>query len=899
MKMNNMDTLIYSSWVRRLAVTAALLVSIVGSVSAEEIEHLDCGVHGAAHAAAEGEKAAPPRRFAPDRLVDVLHLKLDVTPDFRARTVAGTATITFKPIAKPLPALVLHQKDLDILEVSASHAVRDHDKLDEELRVTFERPIPAGETASVVVRYEAEPKEGLYFRTRELGYAPGDEHIWTQGETHEARHWYPSFDYPNERFTSEIVCRVPADMTVLSNGTEVSNEVDAATGLRTSRWKIAKPHVNYLVALVAGHLRKLSATHRDTPIGLYVQPSEFAEAENTFDGIVEMMKFFEDEIGVPYPWSRYNQVTIFDPHFGGMENTTLTTLNVLTLHRKDVTGNLRDSRGLVAHELVHQWFGDYVTCKDWSHIWLNEGFATYYSQLHLRHVKGEDEFRYAMLRQRDNITGRKDRTPVVQRRYENANRLFTYRAYTKGSWILHMLRAQLGEDLFRKAMRTYLERNALKSVVTEDLNRVLEAVAGRSFDPFFDQWVYHARHPELDVRYAWDAATGLAKVSVAQKQKVDDDVVLFAFPVTLRFKGDGWSVDHAVEVTGEAHDFYVPLKAKPEVVRFDPELTVLADVNFRKPKGMLFAQLSDTTDVLGRLLAAKALGSHKDLKTVERLKQALNDDPFQGVRRRASEALGKIGTPEALRALAASTTQPDDRVRHQVARDIATFYHPEARRASARMYAAESNPMISRHLLRSLAKYRGDDAKRAITEAMRSDTYRDFMAYYAQEAIPTYDDPDLTGEMIRFITKRDRKVNHAWFGNTLETLGRLNRNEDRKDRVRDLLAGYANDPSPRIRRGAIKALGLLEDPKAIPIVSSFTGSGDEKTAVERAAEEALKKLRARKEMSAEVKDLTAEVMQLKEKSEKLESEVEDLKQQLKAKEKVAADPEKDDTQGDD
>lgn len=871
------------------------VLALSQSASAYEYEHLTCA-HGQT-VAVEDKKPGPPRRFAPDRLVDVLHLKLDVTPNFRARTVAGTATLTFKPIAKPLKVLRLHQVDLNVHEVTASHAIEGYDLTDDALVITFVKPIPPVETASVNVRYDAEPKEGLYFRTRELGYAVGDEHVWTQGETHESRHWYPSFDYPNERFTSEVICHVPKEMTVLSNGIELTNEV-GADGMLTSHWKQSKPHVNYLIALVAGPLKKVSDTYKDIPLALYVQPSDIEEAKNTFDGLVEMMGFFEREIGVPYPWDQYNQVTIYDPHFGGMENTTLTTLSVGTLHRPEQTENLRNSRGLVAHELAHMWFGDYVTCKDWSHLWLNEGFATYYDALHRRFVHGDDEFLYTMLRGAESIVGRKDRIPMVQRAYDNEMSQFSYRAYGKGSWILHMLRSQLGEALFRKCVKAYLERNALKSVVTEDLNRVIEELSGRSFDPFFDQWVYHARHPELKLSYSWDEAKKLAKVSVAQTHKVDDDVLLFSFPTKIRFSGADWVVDHDVQVSEASHDFYVALDQKPVSVRFDPELTVLAKISFKKPKAMLYHEVEEG-DVLTRLLAAKALGEFKDKKTVAALRKVLNNDAFYGVRRYASRSLGKIRTEEALAALTASTAQSNARARQYVVQDIGKFYHPDAEQVLERIATSEKNPLILRSALRSLAKYRSAAAKRAITTSLRSTTYRDYEAYYAQEAVPVLDDPSMTGELMKFLSRKDRRVSQGWYGNTLVTLGRLNRNEENKDKVRDFIVSKTTHPNERVQRGAIRALGLLEDPKAIPIVSSFTGGGDDKTSVQKAADEALKKLRAVKKVSVELKDLTSEVMKLKEQNEKLEGQIEDLKKQFKAIKVNEADESPETTESDD
>jgi aminopeptidase N len=775
-----------------MATAAVLFCDDVGASEAE----FYCAHTITTEVAAAEESASDAKRwFAPSRLVDVHHLKLDVTPDFRERTVSGTATLTFSPIALPVRSVRLDHQNLNVHAVTSSHPISEYDVTDEAIVVTYRADLSPSDTITVAVTYDAEPKKGLYFRTRELGYPIGDEHIWTQGETHESRHWYPSVDYPNERFTSEIICKVPKDMIVLSNGTELSTTVDDKSGLRSSRWMQSKSHPSYLVALVAGKFKKVSSRYKDIPLGLYVQPSEIDQAMNTFEGMEAMMAFFEEEIGIPYPWDQYNQVTIQDFYWGGMENTGLTTLNVGTLYKKELTEQIRSSRGLLAHELAHQWFGDYITCKDWSHIWLNEGFASYYDSMHEGHVYGNDHFLYSMLRRAQSIVGNKSRKPMVQRDYTDPDRMFDFRAYSKGSWILHMLRSQLGDDLYRKCTRTYLERHALGSVVTEDLNRIIEELSGRSFDAFFDQWVYHARQPELEVSYSWDAEQTLAKVSVQQTQKRDADVLLFSFSTKIRFKGDGWSIDHPIEVSEASHDFYVKLDEKPTTVRFDPDLTVLAKVDFKKPRPMQYELMADSTDVLSRLVATKELGSESDKKTIGKLKDALNGDVFYGVRKRASEALAKIGTLEALRALTASEQQPDARVREQVARDIGKFYHAEARRASKQIVETESNPAVQRWAFRSLAKYHGQDGKQAIADALKSQTYRDYRAYYAQEAVQVIDDPALTSDLVKFVSRRDRRIPGVWVSNTLETIGRLNRNEKKKDGIRDLLVGYANDPN--------------------------------------------------------------------------------------------------------
>ncbi len=212
------------------------------------------------------------------------------------------------------------------------------------------------------------------------------------------------------KFTSEVTCRVPEGMTVISNGRLAGREPDPATGLVAVHWSQDKPHANYLITLVAGYFKKLEAKHRDLPLAFYTPPSESNEAAASFRNTLDMLGFFEQEIGVPYPWAKYDQVCVNDFVAGGMENTSATTLTDRTLFT-EATENLRDSDGLISHELAHQWFGDLVTCKDWSHIWLNEGFATYYESLYAAHKHGREAMLFELYQRARTITGHPGRHP--------------------------------------------------------------------------------------------------------------------------------------------------------------------------------------------------------------------------------------------------------------------------------------------------------------------------------------------------------------------------------------------------------------------------------------------------------------------------------------------------------
>ncbi len=844
--------------------------------------------HGeeAFHAICHHQHMAPPtsaahRKYAPSRWVDFLHLKLDITPSFENRTVAGETTLSFKPISQPVSVLELDAVDLEIATVQASTPLHDWHLTENQLVLHFAQAIPVGTESWVRIRHEAEPAKGMYFRTPEMGYLPGETHLFTQGEPIESRHWFPCFDSPNEKLTTEVICHVPDGMTVLSNGRKLREEKDDASDKVTFHWLQDKPHVNYLIAITAGYFESIQDQYRDIPMAFYTLPSRIDQAANSYRGTREMMAFIETETGVPYPWDRYDQICVNDFVAGGMENTTLTILTDGTLFGPS-TENLRSSQNLVAHELAHQWFGDLVTCKDWSHLWLNEGFATYFEALYREHSEGTDAFRYAMLGKVGGwINNPNDPVGIVNREYDDPMQQFGYRAYPKAGWVLHMIRSQIGPDLFRQVMKTYLERHAFKTAVTQDLNAVLEELTGRSFDQFFDQWVYHGGHPDLEVTYSWDTERKLAKLNIQQKQKVSDNVLLFRFPLTVRFKSDAGTHSFDIEVKEVSEDFYFPLPSRPEIARIDPDLELLCRMRVKLPDPMLYAQLRDSSDVIGRILAVRQLGKKSQAKVIAALKERLQADAFYGVRIEAAKALGQIHTPEALTALLEAQEQEDARVRQQVVSAVGGFFDDEAQDLAVKLATSEANPLIRTTAITALSAYPQETVKPLVLTALASETFQERVAGAAIRVIRERPDTSYAMPLLEMLLSRQQTLPTRVMSAGLEALARAAHPLPDRSLVREFLLAKTKHPKNGVRSAALRALGALGDPEAIPALTRFTRQHQDHRDF-RTAQSALDQLRAKQPPQQQLKHLRESINALESAETRLKRQIETLGKQLDA-----------------
>ncbi|MCA9283335.1 MAG: M1 family metallopeptidase, partial [Phycisphaerales bacterium] len=471
----------------------------------------------------DAETGRNTRNYAPDRMVDFIHMRLEIDiPDMNTRVLNAKQTLSLKALAMPVDSIRLNAEQIDIktVELAEPKGVRlTHFHDGSVLTLTFDPPLKAGQAAKIVTTYEVrDPVDGLFWTVESPAWPGRPAQIHTQGQPETNRYWFPCHDFPNERLTTEFVVTVPEDFTVVSNG-HLDGAPKYASGRMTFHWVQDKPHVSYLVSLIVGKFDMVEVApkgfHGSLPV--YVPKGKGELVQKTYGHTAEMIELFERVFDEPYPWDKYSQTVVWNFGAGGMENTSATTLfDTAVLDDKAFADGDLDS--LIAHELCHQWTGDLITCNTWEHIWLNEGWATYGSALWFEQRDGyQDGYLRQMhqtmrgLAKNDQLSpDSHDHQPAMaSNEYKHPWEVFRRKAnpYPKGSSILHMLRMKLGDEVFFKGVGEYFDRYKFKTAETDDFRQVLEEVSGLSLEQFFDQWCYRAGTPKVKVTGRWDEAS--------------------------------------------------------------------------------------------------------------------------------------------------------------------------------------------------------------------------------------------------------------------------------------------------------------------------------------------------------------------------------------------------------
>ena len=312
--------------------------------------------------------------YAPSLPFTISHMQLDIDPDFEKKSIDCRQRLDLQ-IVGDSDSIEFDAAELDVKSVSLSSKL-EFRTIGDKLAIKLGRTYKEGATIRLDISYSARPRKGFYFISPDKHYPRKQLEAWTQGESTESKYWFPCLDHPQVKFTSSISVVAPAGMVAISNGKLV--KVDKKGKNQVYHWAAANPHPAYLTSVVIGAYAQSS----DKSLMQYYVPADRKlDAPRTFEHTPEMLEFFEEYLGTKYPFEKYSQVAVQDFVYGGMENSSCTTLTMDTLHDKKAHLDFT-SDYLVSHELAHQWFGDLVTCRDWQHVWLNEGFATYCEALY-------------------------------------------------------------------------------------------------------------------------------------------------------------------------------------------------------------------------------------------------------------------------------------------------------------------------------------------------------------------------------------------------------------------------------------------------------------------------------------------------------------------------------------
>lgn len=664
-------------------------------------------------------KEPPVYQAAETRVNDILHTRLDVRFDWAKQYLYGKATIIVKPYFYPVTSLQLDARGMEIKEVAlviteAKQGSKDEKKSPggnneytliknsnrkpltytyekDVINIALDREYKSNEEYTVFIDYVAKPNEleaggsaaissdkGLYFINPEGKEPNKPQQIWTQGETQASSAWFPTIDRPNERMTNEIYMTVDKKFVTLSNG-ELAFQTDNGDGTRTDYWRMDLPHAPYLVMMAVGDFAVVKDTKwRDKEVNYYVEKEYEPHAKAIFGTTPEMLEFYSNKLGVPYPWNKYSQVVVRDYVSGAMENTTA-TIHGEFLHRTTRELLDGDNEDIIAHELFHQWFGDYVTCESWANLPLNESFATYGEYLWTEYKHGRDE---ADMRIQQDLSqylseSMSKQVDMIRFYYEDKEDMFDAHSYQKGGRILHMLRKYVGDDAFFASLKLYLETNKYQPVEIHNLRLAFEQVTGEDLNWFFNQWFLASGHPEIEIKYNYDASLKKQTVTILQKQK-RKETPLYKLPMAVDIYANGKKERHNIVLTKAEQEFVFDVPVKPELVNVDAEKMLLAVKTDVKTKDEYIFQyknaplymdryeaLSNLRKTLSdslsrqtiisalddkfwnlRILAINALSQAKGAPIKDKLIQLAQKDPKAHVRAAAMEALSKLYSNE-------------------------------------------------------------------------------------------------------------------------------------------------------------------------------------------------------------------------------------------------------------
>ena len=669
------------------------------------------------------------------RSLDFIHYRVSLTFDLDGKAFWGENEITLTPLTDGVD-----HSELDAEEIVVTGVVDGagqelvYVQGDTSVVITFPEPLSYGDTVVLTVAYRGDdPQQGFFFDDA------SDDHpqmVSTDSWPDEAHHWIPLYDYPNDKVTHELIVTAPRGNRILSNGRLVEVVEDEGAGTTTWHWSQEQPHATYLMMLAIGPFAVLQDSLGSLPVNYWVYQKHTEDARWIFAKTPRMIAFYADLFDYPYPWAKYDQVTT--PHVGGgAEATSATILGDGVIHDRRAEPDF-SWESVIAHEIAHQWWGDLITLREWSHTWLNESFATYADYLWTRHESGDDEGAWALAGKKSAYL-REAHTrylrPIVFDRYEKPHDNFDAHTYPKGACILNQLRFLLGDDAFFRVLATFLDRHAFEAVDTRDFMKTVNDVTGRDMDWFFEQYVFRPGHPVFEIASSWDASTGRIELRVAQVQGRDHGVPVYRTPVQIGIVTASGKRVETVWLEREQDVFAFESRDPPLLVRFDEGNWLLKEWTYHKSVDELLYQ-ARFDDVIGREWAVRELGrSAADARVADALAEIATDDPFWAVRLAAVETLAPARGRSTIPLLETAALDTDSRVRRAAMRLLGEIGDQALVPFFRSRFEADDSYQVQAEALRAIGRS-GDRSQLAfLRQASEMPSYRDVIRQAALRAI--------------------------------------------------------------------------------------------------------------------------------------------------------------------
>ena len=600
---------------------------------------------------------------------NLVHQKIAVQFDMARRLVTGVVTTTVIPDVAT-DTIRLDAEDMTIDRATDARGRRLRFRADTaHVTVRLRRRAAPGDTVVFALAYHTHPERGIYF-------VPREHVIWSQGEATETRAWVPTYDYANDKTTWEFLVTADSAYKVLSNGRLVSvTPVDGGRE-RVWHWSQDEKASTYLYSVVVGPFTVLHDHWRNKPVDYWVYPDTVAAAWRAFGETPSMIELYSRLVDLPFPWDKYDQSAIPDFTYGGMENVSATTQTDFALQGPGANP-MQGGRSLVAHELAHQWFGDYETTANWANIWLNEGFATYMESVQNEKTRGWDaaQLEWYQQQQQAMAADRREARPVVWGVDEMTNPMglfFSGHVYQKGAQVLHQLRRLLGDEVFWAGMHRFLVNNAHKATTTKDLADAFEQTCNCHLGWFFNQWVYGIGYPQLDVTRRWDPGAKTLYVTVAQVQPTDSTRPLFKFPTTIRVVTADSVVRDSVMVQAEkTQTFALSVPSAPLSFRFDEGGWLLGTVHTDQTPEELADMARHDLDTSARNWALHALAGSRDSAASDARRFIVLNEHEPPIRVAALRQMTHDSTPIGIGIVRSALRDPSAAVRSQALETLA------------------------------------------------------------------------------------------------------------------------------------------------------------------------------------------------------------------------------------